>query len=67
VLRLVLTAVALGLSNLAASIRIGLSGVDANLRVRVAAVFGFFEATMPVVGLVLGHGWPPRSVRRARI
>jgi hypothetical protein len=55
VLRLVLTAVALGLSNLAASIGIGLSGVDADLRVRVAVVFGFFEATMPVVGLVLGH------------
>jgi putative Mn2+ efflux pump MntP len=55
VLRLALTAVALGLSNFAASIGIGLSGVDANLRVRVAIVFGFFEAAMPVVGLVLGH------------
>jgi putative Mn2+ efflux pump MntP len=55
VLRLVLTAVALGLSNFAAAIGIGLSGVDANLRVRVAVVFGFFEATTPVVGLVLGH------------
>jgi putative Mn2+ efflux pump MntP len=55
VLRLALTAVALGLSNFAASIGIGLSGVDANLRVRVAVVFGAFEATMPVVGLVLGH------------
>jgi putative Mn2+ efflux pump MntP len=55
VLHLVLTAVALGLSNFAASIGIGLSGVDANLRVRVAVVFGFFEAAMPVAGLVLGH------------
>jgi putative Mn2+ efflux pump MntP len=55
VLRLVLIAVALGLSNFAASIGIGLSGVDANLRVRVAVVFGVFEAAMPVVGLVLGH------------
>jgi putative Mn2+ efflux pump MntP len=55
VLRLVLTAVALGLSNFAASIGIGVSGADANLRVRVAVVFGAFEAAMPVVGLVLGH------------
>jgi putative Mn2+ efflux pump MntP len=55
VLRLALTAVALGLSNFAASIGIGLSGVDANLRVRVALVFGAFEAAMPVVGLLLGH------------
>lgn len=52
--RLVLTAVSLGLSNFAAAIGIGLSGVDANLRVRVALVFGAFEAAMPLLGLGIG-------------
>jgi putative Mn2+ efflux pump MntP len=51
---LVLTAVSLGLSNFAAAIGIGLSGVDSNLRLRVALVFGAFEAVMPLVGLVIG-------------
>jgi manganese efflux pump family protein len=55
VIQLVLVAVALGLSNFAASIAIGLAGVDARVRLRVGVVFGLFEATMPVVGLVLGH------------
>jgi putative Mn2+ efflux pump MntP len=55
VLRLVLVAAALGLSNFAASIGIGLSGVDSRLRLRVAVVFGAFEAGMPVLGLLLGH------------
>ncbi len=52
---LVFVAAALGLSNLAASIALGLSGVDARLRLRVALVFGTFEAAMPVVGLLVGH------------
>jgi putative Mn2+ efflux pump MntP len=47
--------VALGLSNFAAAIGIGLSGVDARLRVRVAVVFGTFEAAMPLVGLLIGR------------
>ncbi len=51
----VLVAVALGLSNFAAAIGIGLSGVDGRLRVRVALIFGFFEAAMPLVGLLAGH------------
>jgi putative Mn2+ efflux pump MntP len=55
VIGLVLVAVALGLSNFAASIGIGMSGVDANLRWRVGVVFGVFEGTMPVLGLLLGH------------
>ena len=50
-----LVALALGLSNFAAAIGIGLSGVDRSLRVRVALVFGFFEAAMPLVGLLAGH------------
>jgi putative Mn2+ efflux pump MntP len=51
----VLVALALGLSNFAASIGIGLSGVDRGLRIRIAVVFGFFEAAMPLGGLVVGH------------
>ena len=54
--RLVLTAVALGLSNLAAAIGIGLAGIDTRLRVRVAFVFGAFEAGMPLLGLAIGRG-----------
>jgi putative Mn2+ efflux pump MntP len=53
---LLLLAVALGLSNFAAAIGIGVSGVRGGLRVRIAVVFGLFEAGMPVLGLVLGHG-----------
>jgi putative Mn2+ efflux pump MntP len=54
VVGLLLVAVALGLSNFAAAIAIGLSGVDAALRLRVAIVFGAFEAAMPLCGLLLG-------------
>ena len=54
-LALLLLAVALGLSNFAAAIGIGVSGVSRNVRVRVAVVFGLFEAGMPVAGLVLGQ------------
>jgi len=50
-----LLAVAVGLSNFAAAIGIGVSGVSRRTRVRVAVVFGVFEAGMPVAGLVLGH------------
>ena len=52
---LLLLAVAVGLSNLAASIGIGVSGVSRGTRIRVAVVFGHFEAGMPVAGLVLGR------------
>ena len=55
-LALLLLAVALGLSNLAAAIGIGAGGVDRVVRARIAVVFGLFEAGMPVLGLVLGHG-----------
>ena len=43
-----------GLGNFAASIAIGLSGVSRNVRVRMAIIFGVFETSMPIVGLVLG-------------
>jgi manganese efflux pump family protein len=56
VLALLLLAAALGLDNLAASIGIGVGGVRGATRVRVAVVFGLFEAGMPVLGLLLGHG-----------
>ena len=46
----------MGLSNFAGAIAIGASGVDNRTRVRVGAVFGLFEAGMPLLGLALGHG-----------
>ena len=52
---LLLLAVALGLSNLAGAIGIGVSGVTGPLRVRIAVLFGLFEAGMPVLGIILGH------------
>ena len=68
VLALLLLAVALGLSNFAAAIGIGVSGVSRNIRVRVAVVFGLFEAGMPVVGLSWGRAWRPAWARpRARL
>ncbi len=55
-LALLLLAVALGLSNFAAAIGIGISGVHGRDRVRIAVVFGVFEAGMPVLGVALGQG-----------
>jgi putative Mn2+ efflux pump MntP len=56
---LLLLAVALGLDNLAAAIGFGVGStgrVSGAARLRIAVVFGLFEAGMPVLGLVLGHG-----------
>ena len=53
---LLLVAVALGLSNFAAAIGIGIGGVQRGLRIRMAVVFGVFEAGMPLLGLALGDG-----------
>ena len=55
VIALLLAAVAVGLSNLAASIGIGVTGVTARTRLQVALVFGVFEAGMPIVGLLIGQ------------
>jgi manganese efflux pump family protein len=52
VVALAVVAVGLGLSNFAAAVGIGTGGGP---RVRVAVVFGLFEAGMPLVGLALGH------------
>jgi hypothetical protein len=54
-LGLFLVAASLGASNLAASIGIGVGGVDNRTRLRVALVFGLFEAAMPVIGLAVGR------------
>ena len=57
-LALLLLAVALGLDNLAAAIGFGAGAtgrVSGGTWVRIAVVFGLFEAGMPVLGLLLGH------------
>jgi manganese efflux pump family protein len=56
VLTILLIAVSVGLDNFAASIAIGLAGVDRRVRLRIAVVFGLFEAGMPLIGLVVGNG-----------
>jgi manganese efflux pump family protein len=55
VIALLLAAVAVGLSNLAAAIGIGVTGVNARVRLQVGVVFGVFESGMPVVGLLIGQ------------
>lgn len=52
---LLLGSVSVGLSNFAASIGIGLSGVDNRTRLRIGLTFGFFEAAMPIIGLLIGQ------------
>lgn len=56
VVTILLIAVSVGLDNFAASIAIGLAAVDRHVRVRIAVVFGLFEAGMPLIGLVVGNG-----------
>jgi putative Mn2+ efflux pump MntP len=55
-LALTIAALAVGLGNFGASISIGLSGATAATRLKVGIVFGVFEAGMPLVGLLVGHG-----------
>jgi manganese efflux pump family protein len=55
VLALFVVALTVGLDNFAAATAIGVSGADWRLRLRVAVVFGAFEATMPILGLLLGR------------
>jgi putative Mn2+ efflux pump MntP len=55
VLGLLLVAVSLGASNFAAAIGLGMGGVDNRARLRVALVFGLFEAAMPLIGLAIGQ------------
>lgn len=52
---LIVVALSVGMTNFAGAIGIGLSGVDARTRLRVGIAFGFFEAVMPIVGLLIGQ------------
>ncbi|TMC83934.1 MAG: hypothetical protein E6J08_01280 [Chloroflexi bacterium] len=54
-LSLLLVSVSVGLSNFAGAMGIGLSGINVRTRIRVGIAFGFFEALMPVLGLLLGE------------
>jgi putative Mn2+ efflux pump MntP len=55
VLGLLAVSLSVGLSNFAGAIGIGLAGVDSRVRLQVGLAFGFFEALMPIVGLLLGQ------------
>lgn len=55
VLALLLVAISVGLDNFGAATAIGVSGVDKKLRLRVAIIFGIFEAAMPIIGILVGH------------
>jgi manganese efflux pump family protein len=55
IITLLLVGLSVGLGNFAASIAIGLGGVSGSLRVRIALVFGLFETSMPIIGLLIGH------------
>ncbi len=66
-LALLLLAVAVGLSNAAAAIGIGVSGIRGRTRVRVAVIFGLFEAGMPLLGLALGDGLATSLGQAARV
>jgi manganese efflux pump family protein len=50
-----LVALSVGLDNFGAAAAMGASGVDQHLRLRVALVFGVFEAATPLLGLLLGN------------
>lgn len=54
-LTLLLVAGSVGADNFAAAVAIGLAGVDRQVRLRIAVVFGLFEAGMPVIGLLVGR------------
>jgi putative Mn2+ efflux pump MntP len=66
VIALLLAAVAVGLSNLAAAIGIGVTGVNARVRLQVGLVFGVFEAGMPIVGLLIGQRFATDLDKTAR-
>ena len=51
---LLLVALSVGLDNFGAATALGVTGTGARLRLRVAVVFGLFEAAMPLLGLLLG-------------
>ncbi len=51
---LLLVALSVGLDNFGAAAALGVAGTGDHLRLRVAAIFGVFEAAMPVVGILIG-------------
>jgi putative Mn2+ efflux pump MntP len=65
-LALTLVGLSVGLSNLPAAIGIGIGGVDRRTRLRVGIIFGVFEAGMPVIGLLIGHGLASSIGRQAK-
>lgn len=52
-----LIALSVGLSDFAAAIGIGLNGVTHKTRLQVGIIFGFFEAAMPIIGLIIGSNF----------
>jgi putative Mn2+ efflux pump MntP len=54
VLRLIALIVPLGLDSFAVAAVLGMAGVDRRERVRIGALFGAFEAGMPLVGFAIG-------------
>jgi putative Mn2+ efflux pump MntP len=52
---LLLVSLSLGLSNFAAATGIGTGGVSARTRFTTGLAFGFFEAAMPILGLLIGR------------
>jgi putative Mn2+ efflux pump MntP len=52
---LLLVSLSLGLSNFAAAIGIGVGGVSTRTRFTTGLTFGIFEATMPILGLLIGR------------
>src|SRR5580658_8685802 len=65
-LALVLVAVSVGLSNLAAAVGIGVGGVTMATRMRVVLTFGLLEAGMPIIGLLIGHSLASSIGREAK-
>jgi manganese efflux pump family protein len=65
-LALILVALSVGLSNLPVAIGIGIGGVDRRTRLSVGIIFGVFEAGMPVIGLLIGHGLASSIGREAK-
>lgn len=55
-LRLILLVLPLGLDTFAVSALLGLGGLPSRQRLRVSLFFSGFEAAMPLVGVLVGHG-----------
>jgi manganese efflux pump family protein len=54
-LKLLALIVPLGLDSFAVAAALGMSGVSGRAGVRVSALFGLFEAVMPLVGFAVGY------------